>query len=217
MSGLFHPDTKFMQLLNKAADVIIVSVLFALCCIPVVTLVPAAAALYYTAVKVIRRDVGMLFKEFFSAFKSNLKRGIPLSLIGLAYLALVYLATWVADGMAAQGTLIELYPAILRLFYLPVLLVLPYLAPVLSRFDYKVFPCIHVALYLSVRQFLRTLALLGVLALFALLVYFIPLTGLFLSGLIALYASLLLEPVFKKMTPPFVPENEDDPVPWYLL
>ena len=75
--------SKTAALLTKIADMIIVSLYFILCCVPLVTLVPSCCALYQTASKVLRRDVGNLTQEFFKTLKMNLRQGIPLSLIYL--------------------------------------------------------------------------------------------------------------------------------------
>ena len=45
MRGFFDYDNKFMQLLSKATDMIILNLLFLLCCIPIFTIGAAQAAL----------------------------------------------------------------------------------------------------------------------------------------------------------------------------
>lgn len=103
MGGLFNPDNTFFRGMSKLWDMLFVSILWAICCIPgyfVVTLVtsslsnpiqifmymaidalcmvpigPAMTAIYYVCMKVIRRDRGYVFHEYVHAFKLNFKVG----------------------------------------------------------------------------------------------------------------------------------------------
>jgi uncharacterized membrane protein YesL len=75
MNNFFNMDNKFFTVLSKACDILFLSVVWALLCIPVITIGPATTAMYYVIVKVIRRERGYLFREFFKAFKSNFKYG----------------------------------------------------------------------------------------------------------------------------------------------
>lgn len=52
-------NNSFMEGLTKFADMVILSVLWLLFSIPVVTIVPATIALYYASVKVVRRQAGL--------------------------------------------------------------------------------------------------------------------------------------------------------------
>ena len=55
-ADMFQQDNAFIVFLNKLADMVILSVLFCLCCLPVFTIGAADAALYHTVVKVLRHD-----------------------------------------------------------------------------------------------------------------------------------------------------------------
>ena len=56
-----------------------------MCSIPIITIGPATAALYYTVVKVVRRNRETVIKSFFHSFKSNLKQGILFTIFYLFY------------------------------------------------------------------------------------------------------------------------------------
>jgi hypothetical protein len=51
--GLFNYENPVIVLMVKVANMIIVSLYWILCCIPVVTILPACAALFHTVSKVI--------------------------------------------------------------------------------------------------------------------------------------------------------------------
>ena len=50
----------FFTFINKLSDMIIISIVFVLTCIPVITMGAAGTALYYTVQKVIKRGQGYL-------------------------------------------------------------------------------------------------------------------------------------------------------------
>jgi len=75
MSGFFNLENPVFQLLGKVCDMLFVSVVYIVLCLPIVTIGPANTALYYAIVKVIRRERGYIFREFFRSFKLNFKRG----------------------------------------------------------------------------------------------------------------------------------------------
>ena len=52
-----------MTILNKAADMVVLSVLWCLCSLPLLTLGASSAALYHTAVKVIRQNRGNIMDK----------------------------------------------------------------------------------------------------------------------------------------------------------
>ena len=53
--GAFKIENPLMVAMIKIANMMIVSFFWLLCCLPVVTIIPATAALYHTTVKVIRK------------------------------------------------------------------------------------------------------------------------------------------------------------------
>ena len=74
MGGLFSADGKLAQVLGKAADLVILNVLWIVCSIPVVTAGAAATAFYTVALKMIKNEESYVFRSFFQAFKENFKQ-----------------------------------------------------------------------------------------------------------------------------------------------
>ncbi len=78
---LFSYDNKLMKFLNTFFDVAWLNLLWFVCCIPVITIGPATIAAYTVAFRIIEGTEGYIAKEFFKAFKENLKHGFALSFI----------------------------------------------------------------------------------------------------------------------------------------
>ena len=86
MNRLFNQDNPVMKVLSKIFDIGWLSILYLLFCIPVITIGPATTALYYTAIKVLRRERGYVWSEFFGCFKREFKLG---AMLGIGF-TLVY-------------------------------------------------------------------------------------------------------------------------------
>ena len=90
----FNVDNPVWRFVGNLADFFVLSVLWAVCCLPVVTIGASTTALYYVTMKMARNREGELIPSFFASFRQNLRQGIALwvgylavgLLIGLNYL-----------------------------------------------------------------------------------------------------------------------------------
>ncbi|MCR5213007.1 MAG: YesL family protein [Eubacterium sp.] len=93
---MFSYDSTFLRVMTKIADVFIVSVLWIIFSIPIVTLGASTSALYYTVHKVIIGDRGYVTKDFWKQFKDHIKDSIIISLIlEVVFIFLLYDVTFV--------------------------------------------------------------------------------------------------------------------------
>lgn len=74
MNEIFNLNNKFYQTIGKIVDCFFVSILWCICCIPVVTAGAATTALYYTVNKVILHGRSYVWKEYWHSFRSNFKQ-----------------------------------------------------------------------------------------------------------------------------------------------
>lgn len=203
-------ESKLWLLLSALFDLIYSGILWLICSIPVVTLGPASAALYYTVVKTVRHERGGVTASFFKSFRDNLKTGIIIWLIFLLVFAL-----W-AGNIFAVDFLEDRMSPILALIWkflpLPVLLMLPWAFPYISRFENPVGHSLRYIAHLCFSHPLRSVALTLVLAGGALIIWIMPQMLLLLPGILCLLMSYIIEPVFKAITIERDDENED---PWY--
>ncbi|MCR5452189.1 MAG: DUF624 domain-containing protein [Lachnospiraceae bacterium] len=78
---MFNYDNVFFRFMSKVADVMIVSLLWLLFSIPVVTLGPSTSALYYTVHKVIKGGREYVWRSFWGEFKNHIKDSIICTVI----------------------------------------------------------------------------------------------------------------------------------------
>lgn len=192
MGDFLRVDGGFMGFLTRVSDVCLISFLWLLCCLPVVTIGASTTAAYYTIVKVVKRQRGTMLREFFHSFKDNF---IDSFLINLIYLLVegilafnIYLSFQaLATETAASFNFLFLYVA---LFLLMIGLSLHTYAA-LSRFVMKRLVLVKFALFVTFRHFLTTLALIVVflaglvlMALFPVCIVVMPPVCLFLYSLL---------------------------------
>ncbi len=161
----FDPESPVIRMLSKLADFAVLSVLWIICCLPAVTIGPASAALYYCAVKSIRKERGHLIASFFHSFKENLPTGVIATVISLVLaVPLAYGYAYLSRlALADMGDGLVLFIGYLVLLTLP-LGALAYMFPLLSRFEAKAGGLMVSSFTLAVRHLPTTLCVLGITA-----------------------------------------------------
>lgn len=217
MNNFFNVDNGVFSFLGKVCDIVFLSIIWILFCIPIITIGPANTAMYYATVKVIRRERGYIFREFFKSFRVNFKRGaIAGIIITLAYTILVFDLFWVRnsfDTLGSNGTI--MFGIFLAIAFLLSCFSV-YVFPILSRFDMSVIQLFKAASVMSIRHLPSTLGMLIItLAAFAgvvvipILIMIIPVTATFLN-------SLLMERIMKKYIPKSEEAENNSKDEWYL-
>lgn len=205
MKQLFSIDGPVMGALGKIADFMILSLLWLVCCIPVITFGAATAALYYVTLKMARGEASGVAKLFFKALKENMKAGIVFILVFALAGAVLYLDyTLMLQLSGALG-------AVLRVVFMALgiccLLTALYTFPLQAQFVNTVKGTLTNALRFALRNLRITLLVLLVHASPLLLVFLslenllklLPLLLLLLPSVIAFISSVLLMKVFKPL------------------
>ena len=126
-------DGPLVRFTHKAFDLIWLNILTILCSLPVVTFGASFAAMNTVVLKMSRDEEGYVSKEFFKAFKANLKIGIKASVAIILFVAAVMadfyaislLDVWFAD--AAWFLLI--------FFVILFVITVTFLFPIMAKFE----------------------------------------------------------------------------------
>ncbi|MGB4659523.1 MAG: YesL family protein [Mobilitalea sp.] len=218
MSNLFNMDNGFFTALGKICDMLFISVIWAILCIPIITIGPANTALYYVTVKVIRRERGYLYREFFKSFKLNFKRG-ALTGVGLtvAYIILGFDLYWAWANLNGTNKASILFGVFVAITFL-ISCFAVYIFPILSRFDMTVKQLLKAASFMSMRHLPSTVGVLIITAAAIVGVIAIPIAIFIIPAVSTLLISFLMERVLKKYMPkeeePSEEETKKDE--WYL-
>lgn len=194
---MFQQESTFVTIVNKIADMVILSVLWCICSLPIFTIGASSAALYHTIVKVIRQDRGYAFSTFFSSFRSNFKQALAPTLLYLMAFAALGTACYVfwddTDSIFASS-----YVILSMLLILIAAAAFLHTFALIGRFNLSRKELFTVVTRLSFRHVFRNILLLCML-IFAveLAIYYLPLLFILPSGFFFL-CSLIQEPLFPK-------------------
>ena len=223
-------ESKPIVYLSKFVDLVVLNVIFLISCIPIVTIGAAFCALYYTCVKVVRRDCGKLFQEYKRSFCMNFKTAT------ISWLILLVAAGILGGGIyylliSGSGNSMAVFIGGCMALMLFLIAVALYVFPVLSRFQAGSRDLMKSAAVMSVKHSGNTLFMLVVTLGFMTIVVlgwkFFPLILLLGPSIYMLIISLIMEPVLVQyVTEPEEEENvapeemlyqeEHKRKPWYL-
>lgn len=198
MSSFFSRDNWVWSPFSWVADMVILSCLWTICSIPLLTIGASTAALYDCAARCVRGGDEKMFARFFRTFRRELVQSIPSLLLWCIVIAGGYAAVSAyGNNVAINDTSVALTTAMLLL--LTVLVgIAAWVFPLLSRFTFRVTQLNATAAKLALIHLPRTMALgiVTVLTGFLCVQFIAPL--LFLPGVLALVWTLLLEGVLRK-------------------
>ena len=83
MNKWFNLDSPIMMGLSRMADMVVLSALWFVCCLPVITIGASTTAMYYVALKMARKEDAKITAAFFQAFKSNFKQATAMNIFSL--------------------------------------------------------------------------------------------------------------------------------------
>ena len=105
MWNFFNPDGLFARIMNTVWNLILLNILWLLCCLPVVTVGAATAALYTVLLKMRDGSENRVVRLYFAALKENFRRATAVWLALLA--ALVVCGLDLALATQAQGLVLR--------------------------------------------------------------------------------------------------------------
>ena len=138
-----------MTALTKLGRLMLANILWLLCCIPIVTIVPATTSFYYTVIKSIRRERGYVTQEFFRSMKRTLGKGIVLSVVLLLWSAALWYGRQfaIANDTESFNVLLFAYDVLIVVSACIVVC----LIPVFSRFEMKLTGIIKLSFVMAIR------------------------------------------------------------------
>lgn len=198
-----YQNNGFYNFFSKVADMIILSVLWLLFSIPIITMGAASSALYYLTIKSIRQENGSPAKYFIKSFKLNLKQGILLNIIYLIYFLLFIFDIYVARHGIAGVELPKIYENISYFLILPIIFTISYCFPYISRFENSIKNILINCFILSASHLGHTILLIVIIVLCVGISIIFPPLAIVLPGVSCYASSFIIENDFRiamKMT-----------------
>lgn len=210
MGEFFNLNSKWVQGLGKIIDCVCLSLLWIMCCLPIVTAGTATTALYYTINKVIRHNRGYIWREYWGAFKSNLKQSVLINLILILMIAFLSLDCYIMYQLSLAG---DKSGSLYILFVVFIVLVLVwgcYLFPYIARFENKTKLAMKNAALIAIANLPWTVVIFVLLCAACLAVVALPPLIFVMPSIYMVFANLILEKIFKKyMSEEDIAEEEE--------
>lgn len=158
MGKLFSPDGKVFAFLDAATDLVILSLLWLLCALPVVTIGTSTTSLYYVLFKKMQGTSDQPVREFFRCFRQSFRSTVLLTLVFLAAAAVMALDGWILSAFFDVFGKVPVYLLFVALIL--VLIVALYTFPLAAFFDDRNPVLIRNAFLISLRYFPSTVVIL---------------------------------------------------------
>lgn len=205
----FDIDSPLMRFLSRVADLVILNLLYIVCCIPIVTIGAATTAMYTVTMRMARKEEGYLVKGFFKAFKDNFKISTIVWLILGVFLTVLFVDFRIVRNIAGKGR--QVWAIILMAIGFFVLIEVLYIFPYIARFSNTIKETFKCAIIIGIANLPYTLVLVAIVAAAAAGIFFFTVQALGVAVLcgfsvIAFLSSYILKRIFKKYEP--VPEDE---------
>lgn len=212
MNKIFGSDTLFFRAVDKLGNIIGITIMWLIGCLPVVTIGVSCTAMYYTMAKSVRKGEGYVMREFLGAYKRNLKNAFIMTLVFFALGALLYLDRTYADSMESEAAAFMSAGYTLLIFVAAGLFI--YVWPVMSRFTMGKWDCFKLAFLMLFRHLPYTVLFVALWFLGAAAVFLIPVPMAFvLPGLCCYAQTFFMEKLLRKYMP--APVSQDDMDKWY--
>lgn len=209
-------NNKFIEVLGKIADMAIISILWLIACIPVITVIPATTALYYAVVKVIRSGAGYPVKDFLAGFIKNVKQGICVSIFYLFVSVLLYLAYSFSQAAGLTTPVGKFYYLFFMISVFLFACITAYFIPVLSRFEVSVISAFRMATAFSFGHLLTLIPLLLTFGSMIVVIYIFPPSIMVLPGAYCFLLSFSVEKVLQTYLKQNVEHTAEHDSMWYM-
>lgn len=210
--NIFRLGSPFMNFMSRVADIIVLGIVVALCCLPVVTVGAAFAALYYVTLKMVRGKVesnlGQIMSLYFKGFKENFWKATALWAIIAAVASLLI----IDFNLLTQLELSNEGAVWIVLIIISVLsaMVASYLLPLQAQFENPVGRTVKNAFILSIMNLPRSLYILFIKVCPILVAFFYP-EAMYVLGILCIAGLPYLETeLFVKVFDKYIPDEDDD-------
>ncbi len=153
--GIFRPDGVLYSLMTKFTNLVLLSLCWLICSLPVVTIGASATALHAVCFRMHDDDDAHIARKFFGYFRSNFRHAtlvwLPLMIVGGMLLWSNYLYFF---GMPQSSDILRVILMIASAVYL---ICMTYVFACVARYENTPFQSIKNAVFIGLRYIVRTL------------------------------------------------------------
>lgn len=198
MKSFFNSENFLWQWFGKLADFFLVSCMWVICSMPLLTAASASIALYDTVAHCVRGKEPDMFRRFMRTFKNELGRGIGITLLWAVLAFVLNMGHRILTQMAAQDNSWQIFSIIYFVSLLVPLGIAAWAIAIESRFTYSFGGLHKTAAAFALGHLPQTLAIVALFVLTLNLIIAIPFLVMVLPGLMVTLQSLFIEKIFAK-------------------
>lgn len=197
MGKILNYDGPVWNTLGKLTDIIILSLLFIVTSLPVITGGAALVALYDNMIHLSEDKENAVIKGFYKSFAANFKKVTPVWLLSL--LIGIFLAGDIYICISAGSQIISLLIGPIAVLAVVYLMFATYFFPLISRLDADIRKIAYLSFMFSIKEFPRTLFLMFITAIMICVGIFVTAPFLVVApGVIAFSHAFIFRDIFKK-------------------
>ncbi len=211
LQGIFSPDNRVMVFITKIVYSVYLNILWFICCIPIITAGASTTALFYVTLKMVRNEEGNVTKQFFQAFRDNLKSSMKAWLIMLGLGIALIFDGYVFYHMHFENAMWTILTAVYFIVIVAYLIISMYIYPLMARFENTTLAMFKNSIMIGVRFLYCTVLMAAIyyVMIFVIINIFTPAVVLG-EGLCAYLCSYLLVNILDKLAPPMEDSSESE-------
>lgn len=200
-------DSKFYKYGTLLGDLIILTILWLICSIPIITIGASTTALYYVTTRQLSNREGYVSRDFFKSFKQNFLEATAMTLI----LGVIAVVLFININLFVPDTTINIIIYFVQYVILYELLIFTiYVFPVLSRFDLKLGALIKTSIFMANRHLLTTITCAILFVAIVMIVIKCGVLIILCAGAYAILTSLMFMKLFRKYVPDMDKDKPED-------
>lgn len=198
VNGIFNPQNRFWSFMEKIVNLCVLSFLWVLFSLPVITAGASTTALFHYTLKLAKDEEGYVAKTFFKAFKRNFLQATILWLLILFTGAFLVLDLYYCQFMAGLGVVRWAVTFGLVSLLIVYFLTIIYVFPLVAFFQTKVKKCIAHSFVMAMGNLYISITIVVIYVISAAAAYFIPVLFMVWFTLASYLASHFFRFVFEK-------------------
>lgn len=202
MNDFFKFDGKFFKYGTILADLVILTLLWTITSLPIITMGAATTGLYYVTTRQLSDREGYITRDFFRSFKSNF---VQATIVNIVFL-LIGVTLFININFMNASSIF--FPLQLIILY-EVSIIAIYIFPLLSRFQMKTIQLFKTAFFLANRHLFTTITCFALLVAMVAICMRYPILIIVCTGVYAFVSSLVFMHIFKKYVPDMDTDKDD--------
>lgn len=210
MNNFFRFDGPIFKIGTLIGDLLILSLIFVVCCIPVITIGASVTALYYVTTRMVSGREGYVSRDFLRSFKQNFIKSTIVFVI-IALFAFFLLCNFTLFNYVFKAPQIMLVFQVVLCAELAGITI--YIFPLIARFDLKMSQYLKNAFYFANRHISTTVTCIVFLGAAALLFMKLPILIIITPGIYSYFSAHLIMRVFRK----YLPDMDRDVEEYHII